>query len=144
MELKLWKPFFDLDREWRAFDLPRLTAEMTGFAFRPSIDLVKADGELVVTAELPGIDPEEVEVTLADDILTIKGEKTEEKETTEDDRYLHERSYGTFQRRIALPSGTSADKMTAHYDKGVLTVHVTLPEEAKPEAQKIPVQVKGT
>ena len=144
MELKLWKPFFDLDREWRAFDFPRLTAEMTGFAVRPSIDLVRTDGELVVTAELPGIDPNEVEVTIADDVLTIKGEKSEEKETSEDDRYLHERSYGTFQRRIALPSGTSADKMTAHYDKGVLTVRVTLPEEAKPEARKIPVQVTGS
>lgn len=144
MELKLWKPFFDLDREWRAFDLPRLTAEMTGFAFRPSVDLVKSDGELVVTAELPGIDPNAVEVTLADDVLTIKGEKSEERETSEDDRYLHERSYGTFQRRIALPAGTSADKMTAHYDKGVLTVRVTLPEEVQPEARHIPVQVTAT
>ena len=144
MELKLWKPFFDLDREWRAFDFPRLTAEMTGFAFRPSIDLVKVDGELVMTAELPGLDPDDVEVTLADDVLTIKGEKSEERETTEDDLYLHERSYGKFQRRIALPSGTSPDKMTAHYDKGVLTVRVALPEETKPEARHIPVQVTGT
>ena len=144
MELKLWKPFFDIDREWRAFDFPRLTAEMTGFAFRPSIDVEKTEDELVVTAELPGIDPDNVEVTLDDDVLTIKGEKSEERETSEDDRYLRERTYGSFQRRIALPTGTSADKMTANYEKGVLTVRVMLPEEAKPEARHIPVQVKGT
>jgi HSP20 family protein len=141
MELKIWNPFFDLDRGWRAFDFPRLTTEMTEFPFRPSIDMVKKDGELVVTAELAGMDPKDVEVTVDDDWLVIKGEKTEEKEISEDDRYVHERSFGKFQRRIALPSGTSPDKMVASYDKGVLTVTVTLPEESKPEPRKIEIEV---
>jgi HSP20 family protein len=141
MELKIWNPFFDLDRGWRAFDFPRLTTELTGFAFRPSIDLVKKEGELVVTAEVPGMDPEDVEITFEDDVLVIKGEKTEEKEISEDDRYVHERSFGKFQRRIALPSGTSADKVVASYDRGVLTVTVTLPEESKPEPRKIEIEV---
>ena len=144
MELKLWKPFFDLDREWRAFDLPRLTEGITGFAFRPSIDVVKSDGELVVTAEVPGLDPDDVEVTLADDVLTIKGEKSEEKEVSEEDRYMHERKYGKFVRRIPVPEGVSADKITANYTKGILTVKVTLPEETKPaEPEKIPVEVEA-
>ena len=144
MELKVWSPLLDLDREWH-FDLPRfaLSRDLFGFDFRPSIDVVEDEGELVVTTELPGMDPAEIDVSIEGDILTIKGEKTAETKVSEDDRYLHERSYGTFQRRIALPTGTSPDKMSATYDKGVLTVHVTLPEEKKPQALNIPVEVKA-
>ncbi|HSJ83711.1 MAG TPA: Hsp20/alpha crystallin family protein [Acidimicrobiia bacterium] len=144
MELKVWSPFFDLDKEWHLFDFPRVAREITGFAIRPSIDLVKKDGELIVTVELPGIDPENVEVSLDDDILTITGEKTDEREISEDDRYMHERSFGKFQRRIPLPDGVSADKVTADYDKGVLTVSVPLPEDTTPEPRHIPVEVKAT
>ncbi|HEX6146980.1 MAG TPA: Hsp20/alpha crystallin family protein [Acidimicrobiia bacterium] len=142
MELKVWSPFFDLDKEWRLFDFPRIAREMTGFPFRPSIDLVRKEGELTITVELPGIDPDDVEVSLEDDILTIRGEKTDERETKEDDRYIHERSYGKFQRRIPLPDGVTADKVSADYDKGVLTVIVTLPEEETHEPRHIPVEVK--
>jgi HSP20 family protein len=142
MDLKLWTPFMDLDREWR-FDFPRFNRDLFGFGFRPAIDLVRDDGELVLTAELPGIDPDDIDVSIDGDVLTIKGEKTEETTISEDDRYLHERVYGTFQRRIPLPSGVSPDKMHASYDKGVLTVRVTLPEERKPLARSIPVEVKS-
>lgn len=142
MELKVWSPFFDLDKEWRLFDFPRIAREMTGFPFRPSIDLVRKEGELTVTVELPGIDPDDVEVSLEEDILTIRGEKTDERETTEHDRYIHERSYGKFQRRIPLPDGVTADKVSADYDQGVLTVSVTLPEEETHEPRHIPVEVK--
>lgn len=147
MELKLWSPFLDLDKEWR-FDFPRLVdfpllgRELAGFEFRPSIDLVKKEGELMVTAELPGMDPKDIEVTIEGDYLTIKGEKVSEKEISEEDKYVHERSYGKFMRRIPLPEGTSADKMTAAYDKGVLTVHVTLPEEKELEPRHIPIEIK--
>jgi HSP20 family protein len=144
MELKLWSPFFDLDKEWHLFDFPRVAREITGIALRPSVDLIKKDGELVVTVELPGIDPENVEVSLDDDILTIRGEKTDEREISEDDRYMHERSFGKFQRRIPLPDGVSADEVKADYDKGVLTVSVALPEETTPEPRHIPVEVKVT
>lgn len=144
MELKLWSPFLDLDRGWR-FDFPRfgLGREIAEFGFRPSIDLVKEDGELAVTAELPGMDPKDIEVTIEGDVLTIRGEKSEEREISEDDRYVHERSFGKFLRRIPLPDGTSPNKMSATYDKGVLTVQVTLPTEAKPQARQIPVEVRA-
>lgn len=138
MDLKLWSPFFDVEKEWR-FDLPRPFGEGI-FGFRPTLDVVKGDGELIVTAELPGIDPDEVEVALDGNYLTIKGEKSEEKEVTEDDRYIHERTYGKFQRRIPMPEGVSADKIAANYDKGVLTIKVTLPEEKAIEPRTIPVE----
>jgi HSP20 family protein len=138
VELKLWSPFFDMEREWR-FDFPRLFGESV-FGFRPTLDVVKGEGELVVTAELPGIDPDEVEVALDGNFLMIKGEKSEEKEVSEDDRYVHERAYGKFQRRLPLPEGVSADKIAANYDKGVLTIKVTLPEAKAIEPRTIPVE----
>ena len=142
MELKVWTPFLDLDKEWRLFNFPRLVGEHD-FAFRPSIDIAKQEGELVVIVELPGIDPDrDVEISVEDDILFIKGEKTAETEISEVDRYVHERAYGSFQRRIPLPVGVDPDKVTADYDKGVLTVRVSLPEEKATEAHHIPIEVK--
>lgn len=120
--------------------MPRFFSE-AGYRFRPSLDVVRTNGELVITAELPGIDAKNVEVALDGGVLTIAGEKTEDKEVAEEDRYIHERSYGKFQRRIPMPDGVSADKMEADFDAGVLTVHITLPEEKAMEPQKIPIAV---
>lgn len=145
MELKVWTPFLDLDKEFRLFDFPRLIGEGRDFPIRPSVDIVKKNGDMVVTAELPGLDPEkDIEITVDGSVLSIKGEKTEEKEISEDDRYMHERSYGKFQRRISLPGGVSPDKVTADYDKGILTVHVGLPKEKVEEHRTIPVKAKTT
>lgn len=138
MDLKIWNPFLDLEREWR-LDSPRFFGE--GLAgFRPTLDVVRGDGELTITAELPGMDPDDVEVTLDDTSLTISGEKSDEREVSDDDRYVCERTFGRFQRRIAMPEGVSADKIAANYDKGVLTVKVTLPEERAIEPRTIPVE----
>ena len=142
MKLDLWSPFFDFEEDFRPSVLRRFFRDIPAFGFRPSIDLVRKDGELVMTAELPGIDLEDIDVSIDDGMLTVKGEKAEEKETSEDNRYVHERSYGKFVRRVPLPEGVSADKVTADYDKGVLTIKVTLPEEITPEPRRIPVEVK--
>ncbi|MDH3462040.1 MAG: Hsp20/alpha crystallin family protein [Acidimicrobiia bacterium] len=120
--------------------MPRFFNE-GGFRFRPSLDVVRTDGELVITAELPGIDAENVELSLDAGVLTIAGEKMEDKEVAEEDRYIHERSYGKFQRRIPMPDGVNADKMEADFDAGVLTVHITLPEEKSMKPQTIPIAV---
>lgn len=146
MKLELWRPFFELDREWDTlFRLPRFLYEGREFEFHPSIDAVRTDGELKVTAELPGIDPvKDVEITVDEDFLTIKGEKTEEKEIKEEDLYLHERRFGKFMRRIPVPEGVSADKITANYADGVLTVKVTLPEEKTlSEPRSIPIETSA-
>lgn len=137
MDLKLWAPFTDIDKDWH-FDLPRLLGER--FGFRPSMDVVKTDGRLVVTAELPGMSPDDVDVSLEGDILTIRGEKSEERKVSEEDRYMHERTFGSFQRRIAVPAGVSADSIEAKFENGVLTVEVSLPEEKTSESKRIPVR----
>ena len=143
MKLELWRPFFELDRDWDPmFRFPRLF-EGREFDFRPSIDATRTDGELIVKAELPGIDPaQDMEITVDEDFLMIKGEKSAEKEVKDEDRYVHERRYGKFVRRIPVPEGVSADKVSANYKDGVLTVKVLLPEEkAKFEPTKIPVEI---
>lgn len=143
MKLELWRPFFELDRDWDPmFRFPRLF-EGREFDFRPSIDATRTDGELIIKAELPGIDPaQDMEITVDEDFLMIKGEKSAEKEVKDEDRYVHERRYGKFVRRIPVPEGVSADKVAASYKDGVLTVKILLPEEkAKFEPRKIPVEM---
>lgn len=135
MDLKMWTPFPYLDRDWH-IDLPRLIREE---GFHPSVDVVNKDGRLVITAELPGMTADDVDVSLESDILTIKGEKSDEREVTEDDRYIHERTFGSFQRRIAVPDGVTPDSINAQFDNGVLTLEVKLPEAKEKEPQKIPV-----
>lgn len=122
-----------LDRYWPADD-----TESTGL--RVSTDMHREGDDLLVTVELPGVEPAEVEVTVEGDMLTIKGQKSTETESKEEDRYLRERRFGRFERRIALPDGVDPDAITADYDKGVLEVRVPLPSEAAPEPHKIPVR----
>jgi len=141
MDLKTWTPFPYLEKEWR-IDFPRLVRE-TG-EFRPSIDVVRTNRELVLTAELPGMSSDDVEVSLDGDTLTIKGEKTDERESSEADRHLHERTFGSFKRRMTMPDGVSEDAIDANVENGVLTVQVTLPEEKGVEPKRIPVGAKKT
>lgn len=139
MELKVWSPFGDLDKEWR-FDFPRFIHE--SIEFRPSVDVVKDDDRLVLTAELPGMTPDDVDVSLDGDILTIKGEKSDERELSEGDRYMCERTFGAFSRRITVPDGVSPESIDATFENGVLTVQVKLPEEKTSEPRRIPVGAK--
>lgn len=141
MKLKEWAPFPYLDTDWR-IDFPRIVRE--SYAFRPAIDVVRTVDRLVLTVELPGMSPDDVDISLDGDVLTIKGEKTDDNEVSEEDRYLHERSFGAFQRRIVVPDGISADAIDASFDNGVLTVDVELPEETTSEPKKIPVGAKKT
>jgi len=88
------------------------------------------DGQYVVRAELPGIDPaNDIDVTVNDGRLTIKAERTEEKES----KGRSEFAYGSFMRSVALPAGADEDDITASYDKGILTVSVALPESVQSE-----------
>jgi HSP20 family protein len=100
-------------------------------AFSPQVDVVETDKEIRVSAELPGLDDKDVEVSLSRDVLTISGEKRQEKGR---DYFRAERSYGSFRRSIPLPAEVNTEKVDAVFKKGVLTV--TLPKKAEAAGRK--------
>ena len=148
-QMQLWRPFENLRRE-----VDRLFEDFTTSRFRlpfrrpsfdiepfwspeswvavPAVDFVERDNGYEVHADLPGMDEKDIEVKVAGGVLTIKGEKREEKEEKKRDYYLSERRFGSFQRSFQVPDGVDADKIAATFKNGVLTV--TLPKS--PEAQK--------
>jgi HSP20 family protein len=148
--LETWRPletlrrevdrlFEDFDRESWGFPLRRSIFGVEPFwryeltwGAAPAVDMLEKDDAYEVTAELPGLEEKDVEVTLVDGELTIKGEKQEEEKKTRKGFHLHERRFGAFERRFSLPERVDTDKVEAHFKKGLLTV--TLPK--KPEAQK--------
>ncbi|TGQ53106.1 Hsp20/alpha crystallin family protein [Mesorhizobium sp. M1C.F.Ca.ET.193.01.1.1] len=106
----------------------------------PAIDLVEKANGYEITAELPGIDEKNVEIKLANNVVTIKGEKKEEKEEKEKDYFLSERRYGSFQRSFQLPEGIDADKIDASFARGVLTVRLPKTAAAQKAEKKIAVK----
>jgi HSP20 family protein len=124
----LWQPF----RQSMVTAEPFWPGELTWGKAAPAVDVTESEKAYEITAELPGMDEKNIEVKVADGSLTIKGEKQEEKEEKKKDYYLHERHFGSFERRFGLPDGVDAGKIEAAFKKGILTV--TLPK--KPEAQK--------
>ena len=146
MELIPWRPFgreiSTLRREMddlfgRFFGEFPLTRRRTeGWA--PSVDISETKDGFVVKAELPGLDAKDVNVSISEDMLTIKGEKKKEEEEKDENHHYVERYYGSFQRTFQLPSSVKTEKIDASFDKGVLKV--TLPK--KPEAKKKEIEVK--
>ena len=106
----------------------------------PKMDLSEDDEVLTVKLDIPGVDEENIDVTLADNVLTVKGEKKSESEDKEKDYHLVERRYGRFQRSLKLPYEVLSDKVTARYDKGVLTISMPKSEQLESKARKIPIQ----
>lgn len=106
----------------------------------PAVDVVEKDKAYEITAELPGIDEKNVEVSLVDDVLTIRGEKSEEKEQKEKDYHLSERRYGSFQRSFRLPDGIDAGKIDASFKNGVLSITVPKSEESQRRQRKIEIR----
>ena len=109
-----------------------------GGALVPSTDVTETDKEIEITAELPGLEEKDVQVNFADGVLTIRGEKKAEKEEKDKNYRLVERSYGAFERSIALPDGVKPEDVKATIAKGVLTVKV--PKPAPAQAKKIEVK----
>jgi HSP20 family protein len=110
-------------------------------AAMPRIDVEESDSEYRVSAELPGIDEKDVNLTLTDNVLTISGEKKAEREEKDKNYYLSERSFGSFRRAIPLPTDVDQDKVEAHFKNGVLTVHLPKSPEAETKTRRI--EVKG-
>jgi HSP20 family protein len=108
-------------------------------AWAPRMDVFEKDDTLVVKAELPGLKKEDVQVELAGRDLIIRGESKAEKEIKEEDYVRSERTFGSFYRRMPLPTGVTPDQVQATLTDGVLEVHVQRPAEAKPEPKTIAV-----
>jgi HSP20 family protein len=152
-----WHPFESLHREIdRLFDdfgmgfrwpfgrslfsaEPLFRREVT-WPKMPAVDVVESEKEYEITADLPGLDEKNIEVKVTDGVLTMKGERQEEKEEKKKDYYLQERSFGSFQRSFELPESVDADKIEASFKKGVLTVKLPKKAEAQKPAKKIEVK----
>jgi HSP20 family protein len=106
----------------------------------PAVDVTEDENAYKISAELPGMSEKDIDVTVSGDVLVIKGEKRQEREQKEKNRYLSERSYGAFQRSFSLPDGVDRDKIGAEFSKGVLTL--TLPKTAEAQKQQKKIEVK--
>ena len=132
------------DRMARLFGDVYLRDEDTGFrgSWAPVVDIFETDNhDLVVKAELPGMTREDIEVTVENSTLILKGTKKFEAEVKEENYRRIERSYGTFHRSFALPATVDTSKVSADFKNGVLTVKLPFREEAKPRAINVDVAV---
>jgi HSP20 family protein len=127
------------DNFFSGFDLQRFESSLGGF--NPKVDVVENDKEIKVTAELPGIDEKEIDLSLSRGALTIRGEKQKEKEGRGKDYYRMERSFGAFSRVIPLPAEVDDENVQASFRKGVLSI--TLPKTVQElrETKKVPVKM---
>lgn len=125
------------DRFLRGWELPEFGAE-TG-AWLPAVDLSETADKIIVTAEVPGIDPKDIDISVQGDTLRIKGEKKEEKEEKGKNYYRMERRYGSFSRSIDLPSSVDVSKVNAEYKNGVLQITMEKKETAKPKQIQVKV-----
>lgn len=124
----------------RSFGLPGF-GEFDRHLSWPHVELGETDGEIRVTAELPGLDEKDVELTVEEGVLTLRGEKRSE--VDEKERGYSERSYGRFERRIRLPRGIERNKAQASFRNGVLTVTLPRSAEANENVRRIPVNAKA-
>jgi len=144
-ELATWpSDLFGIQREMnRMFDgffRGTRDEESSLMAWTPAVDIAELDDEYVVKVELPGVNKDEVKIALESNILTIHGEKKQEKETKKENYHRVERSYGSFQRSFTLPTTVKGEKIDAFYKDGILTITLPKAEEAKPK--QIEVKVK--
>ena len=107
--------------------------------FSPRIDIKETKKDFKIVSELPGLDQKDIEVSVHDGLLTVSGEKREEKEETEGDYHHVERSFGCFSRSISLPDSVDTDKVKSVFKNGVLTVTLPKNEKAIKEPKKIPI-----
>jgi HSP20 family protein len=105
----------------------------------PAMDVVESDDHFVLTADLPGLGEEDVNIEIEDNVLTVSGERKAEHEDKREGFVRVERSYGSFRRSLTLPKDVDADAVSANFDKGVLEIRIPKPEQRKP--RKVEIQV---
>lgn len=138
-----WRPFQDLERIMRNWEtrFPRLFEESEEAELAPPLESYVKNGNLVVRADVPGLDPKDIEVNILHNVLTIRGERKSDKEVKEKDILRREVYYGSFERRVSLPEGATADKVKATFKNGVVEVSIPLSKEV--EGKKIPLEVEA-
>jgi HSP20 family protein len=136
MSLSHYDPLASLRAVESAFTR-MLTEPQTNRPWAPSVDIYETENELVVKADLPDVDPKEIDVRVENQTLTLAGERKFETSTDQKGYHRIERSYGNFVRSFAVPNAFDTDKINAAYKNGVLTVTLTKKETAKPRQIKI-------
>jgi len=134
--------FREVQRTFEDFSRRSPLAGLGSDILAPRIDIAESKDAIDLTAELPGVDEKDVDVTLADGVLTIRGEKKAERDEKDKDKNWHvvERSYGSFSRTISLPFDPDSAKVEANFEKGVLHIHLPKPAEVAKKQQKIEVK----
>lgn len=136
-----WEVFEEMDRFFRE-DFPSLFPRRTA-GFVPSVDIYEKDDNVVIESPLAGVDPKDVDVSIEDDFLIIKGETKKKTEVDEEDYYRKEVRYGSFYRKVALPTPVDKEKAKAVSENGVLKITIPkLPGAEKEKAIKIAVEEK--
>ncbi len=149
MALARWEPFREIsrmqdelnrffdDRLWRMRDSNK---EELGAAFMPAVDVYEDQDGLVLSVEVPGMEPKDVDLRIENGVLTLRGERKLEREDRKENYLRVERSYGTFARSFSLPPTVDAERVKADYKNGVLRVQLPKREEAKPRSIKVKVE----
>lgn len=140
-----WSPFRSwslLDREMQNMVDRFFETTTSGETpvWRPRVDVMREKDDLVVHAEIPGIDPaHDLQIDVENNVLRIKGTRAQTHEVDEESLYVRERFFGTFERDITLPEGLDPDSISASYDGGILTIRMPLPRQLDTKARRIPV-----
>lgn len=135
------------DQAFRGFGLSQpwldgvLWPRMADGMLKPILDLSATDKEYTIAVEIPGVDEKDVKLEIANDILTIRGEKKHEKEEKDKNFYRVERSYGSFQRVLSLPEDADQDAVKATFKRGILTI--SMPRKAMPQADVRKIEIKS-
>jgi HSP20 family protein len=132
---RLFDDFFD-----RPFGLSSFWEDRMEGGFIPKLDISDTDQEIMISMDLPGMDPEDIDLSISGKTLTIRGKKSSEEEQKDKQYYRRERSYGSFTRSVPLPGDVDADKIDASYKRGVLAIHLPKLPDEKSSAKKISIK----
>ena len=128
---RMFDGFFHGDRE---------ETDVLGSTWKPAVDIVENDDEYIAQVELPGVNKDDVKITMENNILTLRGEKSQEKKEKSANYHRVERFYGSFRRSFELPGGVKNDKIDAEYKDGILTIRMPKEEEAKTKLIEVKVR----
>ena len=152
MAIIRWDPFRDIitlrEKMNRLFEDAVMARgeekDMISSTWIPSVDIYETENSLILTAEIPGVDENNIEIKIEDNTLSLKGERLFEKETTEENYHRIERSYGSFYRSFTIPRSVDQEKIRAEHDNGVLRITMPKKPESKPKTVKVVTPQKKT